>query len=161
MTRKGSPQRWVVAEVLVPIHPKIRISFNDLRIISQLWLIPEIQRVFTAECDTASHPAPTVRFTSWLERGHEYVQRLLREQLLDEQKAIDFCSSAVLPRYVGVLRFESDPIGMIDALIDTTSPRPNYHWIGIVAKETQDDQGRLRHIVAEYLSELCRCEYHR
>ena len=66
----GRIQNWIVQHVLIPLHSKIRISFNDLRNMSLKWLIPTIQRVVAsqgAEGDYG-HLRP-VRFRCWIEPG--------------------------------------------------------------------------------------------
>ncbi|MDZ4820738.1 MAG: hypothetical protein SGJ20_17370 [Planctomycetota bacterium] len=156
---KGAiPEDWVIRNVLIPTHSKIRVSFNDLRTICVDWLIAEIQSVIANEQCKSPGDLDAVQFKYWIERGHEYSRRVLTEQLLTKEKGISLCKTYVMPRYVGVIRFISSAFGQIDVLMDTTSPRPNYNWIGVVARHTDDESGRLRHIVGEYLAECCQCQ---
>ena len=62
---EGSPEDWIVHHVLVPTHPKIRINFNDLRFVTQKWLIPDIQKVVAGERGIQANDLPAVQFKSW------------------------------------------------------------------------------------------------
>lgn len=153
----AKPEEWIVRYVLIPTHGKIRVSLNELRTIIEDWLTPEVQRVVAGSRDVPVEQLDVVRFKYWIELGQEYSSRVLRERLLGEDESLTFCQNAVLSRYVGVVRYSSDAFGEFDVLIDTTSPRPNYNWLGVVARKGEDDKGELRHLIAEYLAELCNC----
>lgn len=152
----GAREVWIVQYVLVPMHSKIRLSLNDLRTITQQWLIPKIQGVVALRRNLAIGKLPPVQFEHWIERGHSYAQRVLKENLLAENDAISFCQSTVMPRYVAVTRFVSDSFGSFDVLMDTTSPRPNHKWIAIVA-HIGHESSELLHEIAEYIADLCQC----
>ena len=155
----GRIQNWIVQHVLIPLHSKIRISFNDLRNMSLKWLIPTIQRVVAsqgAEGDYG-HLRP-VRFRCWIERGHRYVQRVLTEQLLSPAEAVRFRTHCFMPRYLGIIRCSSDTFGQFDLLVDTTSPRPNYFWVALLAGREVTAQGNVRHLIAEHIAARCRCD---
>lgn len=155
----GKTEDWIIRHVLIPLHPKIRISFNDLRTITQEWLTPEVQKVVAGVRNVPLDRLEAVQFKYWIELGQEYSGRVLKENLLGDDEAIEFCKSFVLPRYVGVIRYSSGLFGDFDVLMDTTSPRPNYNWIGVVARRGGDEPGELRHVIAEYIAECCRCRY--
>lgn len=158
-TPSGRLQDWTVTHVLVPLLPKIRISFNDLRTITRSWLLPEVQSVIFAASNVEKLPdlqPPTFRY--WIERGHRYIQRVLKERLLAPEAEERFRREFILPRYIGVVRIGSPHFGHIDILIDTTSPKPNYVWLGVLAESDQTDTGKLRLLIAEYIAEKCWCE---
>jgi len=153
----GIIQEWIVKQVLVPLHRKVRVSFNDLRSMAVGSLIPEIQRVVATEDKIAIEDLPgmpTVRFRYWIERGYEYVRRVLKEDVLSEESKTEIRTRFVMPRYVGMIRLTSERFGRIDVLVDTTSPRPNYLWLAILANRSDDDSGRLRDTIAEYIAEM-------
>ncbi len=153
----GNSEDWIVRYVLVPLYPKIRLSLTDLRTRTLMWLIPEIQRVVSGVGNIKLRKLPAVQFKQWIERGHSYTQRVLREQLLGEDQAIEFSQTLVLPRYVAVIRFSSQSFGNFDVLMDTTSARPNYNWIAVVGRRGEGKEAALRHAIAEYIADRCDC----
>lgn len=163
----GVIQEWIVRQVLIPTHVKVRVSFNDLRSLFRQAILPDIQKTVAAtkikdlislpKVDETTPQLPTVRFRCWIERGFRYVQRVLEEQLLSPDGLLRFRTEHLLSRYAGIIRCSSETFGQIDVLVDTTSPRPNYAWLAVVAKEGADDQGNLRNIIAEYLADKCDC----
>jgi hypothetical protein len=63
----GKTQDWIIQQVLIPLHSKIRVTFNDLRKMTLDWLIPEIQKVVAVESGIKDSPKlPTVRFRHWV-----------------------------------------------------------------------------------------------
>ena len=154
----GKTQDWIVQQVLIPFHSKVRTSFNDLRKMTLDWLIPEIQKVVAGESDTTeSTKLPTIQFRHWIERGHRFVRRVLTEKLLSEKGSLFVRTDFMMPRYVAVIRLLSERFGQIDVLVDTTSPRPNYVWLAVLSQSADNDQGKLRHLICEYIAEQCRC----
>lgn len=156
----GETEVWIVRQVLTPMHPKIRINFNDLRSITLKWLIPDTQVVAATELGLADlTKAPAVRFEYWIERGFRYVQRVLTEGLICLESGRLFRKEFVMPRYLAVIRLRSSAFGSFDVLVDTTSPKPNYTWLAVIALRGDDEGGQRRHLVAEYLAERCGCRY--
>ena len=156
----GAIQQWIVHHVVLPLHSKIRISFNDLRNMSSKWIIPAIQRVLASGVGTGAYDRlRPIRFRFWMERGHRYVQRVLSERLLSPEEALRFRAVCMLPRYIAVIRFFSPSFGQLDVLVDTTTPKPNYLWIGLLARREDSDQGKFRHLIAGHVAARCRCEY--
>jgi hypothetical protein len=156
----GKTQEWIVQQVLIPLHSKIRMSFNDLRKMTLDWLIPEIQKVVAAENNIKdSTKLQTIQFRNWIERGHRFVRRVLTEKLLSEKAALFIRTNFMMPRYVAVIRLISQRFGQIDILVDTTSPRPNHMWLAVLCQSSDDEKGKLRHLICEYMAEQCRCSY--
>ena len=148
--RRWETQDWIVRQVLIPLHSKIRVSFNDLRKMTLEWLIPEIQKVVAGESDIKdSTKLPTVRFRHWIERGHRFVRRVLTEKLLSEKGSLFIRTDFMMPRYVAVIRLVSERFGQIDILVDTTSPRPNFVWLAVLSQSADNDKGKLRHLICD------------
>lgn len=155
----GASERWAVTHILIPLHPKVRVSFNDLRKVVLESVNPEVRIAVALEQRTLElTKTPDVSFSIRIERGYRYVHRVSTEKLLSRAGEKQFRTTFVLPRYVAVIRFRSEAFGQFDILVDTTSPRPNYHWLAVVAGASDDSAGRVRRNVAEYIAECCRCE---
>lgn len=153
----GTIQEWIVKQILVPLHRKVRVSFNDLRSMAVGLIIPEIQHVVGHLDNVPIEKLPamgTIRFRYWIERSYDFVHRVLKENVLSDASKTEIRTRFVMPRYVGIIRLTSDRFGRIDVLVDTTSPRPNYLWLAFLAAASDDESGRIRDTIAEYVAEL-------
>jgi len=166
------PEEWRVDQVIIPSHAKIRVGFNELESLARIWVVPNIQgaiaimdKIEERRTQQSGFPwpwkkkktAPTLQFKTWIERGHKYIQRVLSEQLLSD--SVLFRKECVLPRYLAVMRFGGESFGQIDVLVDTTTPKPNYRLIGIVALNGSDPKGETRRFIADHLAKKYQCKH--
>lgn len=156
----AKPEVWNVRKILIPQHAKIRVTFADLRALTRDHLIPEAQAVVAQQIGTQNlADLPSIAFEHWIQPGHGYMRRVLNEGLLDEESAIEFCRVFAMPRYIAVIRLTSERFGQMDILLDTTSPRRNVQFLGVVAND-DGSEGALRVRVAQYLAAKCDCPYY-
>ena len=152
---------WNVRKVLIPLHAKIRITFADLRAITRDHLIPEVQALVALHLGmNNSAGLPSITFSHWIQQGHQYLRRVLTEQLLDEEDSIQFFKVFAVPRYIAVIRLVGEKFGQIDVLLDTTSPRRNVQFLGILANDDGGEERELRALIAQYLAAVCDCVYY-
>jgi hypothetical protein len=155
----GKVEIWNVRKILIPLHAKIRVTFADLRALTRDHLIPEAQALVAQHLGADNSVGlPSIAFEHWIQPGHGYLRRVLTERLLDEEGAIEFCKLFAMPRYIAVIRLVSEKFGQIDVLLDTTSPRRNVQFLGVVAND-DGNEGELRVRVAQYLAAKCDCPY--
>jgi hypothetical protein len=124
-------QLWGVSHILIPMHPKIRLSFASLQEVA-MEVAKWIQWYFVKVLK-ATKPEITVD-TSVL-RGYQYVEMLLFEKDGPGAESVDqFCSEVSLPRYVGRVCAHSPLTGSIDVLVDSTGTLRNLHCAAVVCR---------------------------
>lgn len=125
---------WLVTHVLIPTHPKIRLSLSSLRklaadLVGHLHQACDV--LFTSN-DRAANP---ISFEVWITRGPAYLSQLYFEDGVARGNTVrDLASRTIFPRYVGVVRFTSR-VGVVDVLYDTTSTIRNLHAIAVVVPQ--------------------------
>ena len=144
---------WELTHVLIPIHPKIRLSLVDFKTLEVRIesLIRDFADVFPlSEFEPLKHE--TLVFDTRLVRTSAYVSTAIRE--LPESDARneiieELVSSLNKPRYVGRVRVHSRHFQPIDCLFDTTSTYRNIQCLGIVAAT---DRTGLTPLMIDYLT---------
>lgn len=143
---RGGSEEWVLTHILIPTHPKIRISFAGLRQIAA-----GINKIIQALCDESiesGEEAPTedARITMIncrIMRAHKYGEMLLfRPESCDVPKFEKFVKTVPMARYLGVISFEVPFLGSFDVLIDTTSTDRDIHCLGVVSRGSLTEIGR-------------------
>jgi hypothetical protein len=123
-------EKWTISHVLIPMHAKIRLSFQDLREIAS-----DIVAVLAAHVrvnyERDSHRNKSILVDIRVVRSFKYVRELLKRGVAAEQVK-RFCSNFHLPRYVGIIHVKSNLIGEIDILVDTTDTPRNLHCLAVV-----------------------------
>lgn len=145
----GRIEPWRLSHLLIPFHAKIRCSFTSLRRRAR-------QTVgFLTAYQRAANIAPdSVSFVTWIRRSHRYVKELLTKATMRPEAIEQLIASVALPRYVGVIRLESDSFGPVDVLVDTTSTDKNFHISAVVVT---DSSRELTVVLAELLAAECSC----
>lgn len=130
--RHGNPlDRWFLDFVLLPLHPKIRLSIGNLREIT-LRFVKDLYDRLTA-LDGPVH------FEHWFARTPAYLRDLVSRVNTDQIALVDQISEKLeLPRYLGVSRITGPKFGTIDLLLDSTSTMKNLSCIAVVGVLTTD-----------------------
>lgn len=124
-----------LTHVLVPIHVKIRLSFLGLREIAIRTLAEVLKLSQRAHSPIAldwfaDNPP---RLSTWIRKGHRYIQDLLEGSNLAEPVAfIDAWSLRHVPRYCGVVRIDLGD-GSFDLVVDCTSTKRNPNFVAIIS----------------------------
>lgn len=138
-TSTDTPELWKLSHILIPTHPKIRISLGELRDIG-LEVAADVQafRDWYREKadDDVVQNTPRVDLMYRVERSYKYIESLLGPAYsLPPEKFNEFCQTVTLPRYIGLLRIKSSYAGVFDVLIDTTGTRRNCHCLALVGRD--------------------------
>lgn len=115
-------ENWTVSHILIPMHPKIRLSFGSLHVMARN-LVAAVQAF--RELIGTSRPSLITQELR-IELSHRYIRRLLKMESELEIKTVEaFVEQVPLPRYVGVVRIKADTIDPIDFILDCTSTESN------------------------------------
>ena len=151
-------QRWLLSHILFPMHPKVRITFGELREIAIQWLAAEIDVYREEVAGTAQTKASSsiFDFETWIAKSSAYQEGLLlrQEQAPDMGVVTSLAENVSLPRYVGVIRFEAEDFDRMDFLVDTTTTERNLHAIALVVHAATKD---FTMGLADYLSRHFEC----
>ena len=126
----GSSENWLLSHVLVPIHPKIRLSFGSLRE-AALHLVRSVHSFRASVMDI---PQAVTSWDSRILRAHNYVEEIL---LFGEERVPDLlvdklCAEVSFSRYLAVVRIRAADLDPIDVLLDTTSTERNLYPLAVV-----------------------------
>ena len=154
LLRRRKPERrdpWWVTHILVPSHPKIRLSFPFLRnraLELSGWVHQACELLFEGHVRTAE----PVRFETWVTRAHHYIEQLYFDDGLANSSSVrSLVEDIAFPRYVGVIRLATRKLGIIDVLVDTTSTSRNPHYVAVLPLRP----GHRRNLGASLISQVC------
>ena len=147
-------EEWDLLYVLIPMHPKIRISFGNLvtlsaRVRELLELIHDSMGFKLAGIDLGQ-----IRSDIRIVRAFQYLEDVIcRNRIGNTASQIESIGQRVAPaRYLGVLRITGTFFSGFDLLIDTTSTMNNLHMLGIVLNNpTAGDSNLVATLLAKYL----------
>lgn len=128
-------EKWRITHILVPHHPKVRLSFAGLK-----WIATKILTAMTALYEFAvtleliSQCPPDVTYELYVEKSFRYVESLVLDGAAAE--AIRLASTVSMPRYVAVVGVSTNDAGRIDVLIDTTDICRNVRCLDVLARGT-------------------------
>jgi len=151
LRNSSSVETWVLTHILIPLHPKIRLSFGELRR-AAIRLVTEIH---AHRQSLLGAPGTVTSWDCWIAKSHSYVESLiLRENRASESLVARLCTSVPFSRYLGIVRIEAEDLDPIDFLLDTTSTERNLQCLALVKPATS----RARTIdLAELLAVRYRC----
>lgn len=135
----GEIEDWKLTHILLPLHPKIRISFGELYEAGLKLLTEEIQPFLTALGVSGA--------TNWetkILRSYVYIDSLMGTLGMDKRVG-RLCEKVHLSRYLGIVRFELPNLDSFDVVLDTTSTARNLNFLAVVKL------GRLK----PYAAQLC------
>ncbi len=143
---------WVLSHVLIPMHSKIRLSFQSLRDVGS-GIVFQLADMIHALDNTNSD---SILIDTRIIRSYRYVKELLLKKATINQVE-RFCSTFHLPRYTGIIQLRSKFFGAIDLLVDTTDTARNLHCLAIVglSETTQQSKEVLEFLAKKYEAELC------
>jgi len=143
---------WFVTHVLVPTHPKVRLSFAAMRdaAVALVADAKAVQNVIVGERN-----AP-IQFSNWIARIQEYFDSLYFGRDRGPAVARRIAVTSVLPRYVGIVRLRSRWFGPIDVLLDTTSTTANLNCLGVAVLPEADGRSLMigRFLAARLQSQI-------
>ena len=152
----SNDELWDVTHIIIPMHPKIRLSFSDLRKCGLLAIVEAHQcREFIEKTIAQELPEP-ITFQHYIVRSHKYIEDLITSRCLTASSIRELCTNVPFPRYVGVIRLAAPYLGKIDLLVDTTSTLRNGHFLSVLVVKTASPLTRL---FARFLSGSFRCEF--
>ena len=152
-SRDGSgAENWIVTHVLIPVHPKIRLSFGNLRSIA-IALCIDLNGMRKGIKES---PNTDLSLEYRIVKSFKYAEELaLHSANCDINKLSQFHSTFLLPRYLGVITMSAPTFGKIDVLVDTTSTITNLDFVGLVGTNICGD-GK---ILLGQLSHECQCPF--
>ena len=127
----GKNETWALTHILVPLHPKIRLSFAQLYT-AGLELVYKAQSFAMAQAFASSESTKRVT-TLW--KSRIFRSTVYTERLLGEGKSAiveRLCDSVPLSRYIGVIRIEAPGLDTFDILLDTTSTERNLNCLAVL-----------------------------
>jgi len=147
-------EHWIVTHLLVPVHPKIRLSFSSLRRIA-IEVCLEINAIGNSAASPLSK-GEKITVAYKIEKGSKYAEGIvLNENNVDLNRLSKFYENLVLPRYLGIIKVTASWLGEIDILVDTTSTVSNLDFVGLISRnKTQNSEFLLKE-----LSHLCQCPF--
>lgn len=146
----GGEETWRLSHLLIPLHPKIRLSFAQLYT-AGLGIASKVQSFARAQA-LASSPNPKQVTTLWksrIFRSTSYIESLLREgggAVIVER----LCTSVRLSRYIGVIRIMAPGLDTLDVLLDTTSTERNLNCLAVLQFGNSESTADLCRFMAEY-----------
>ena len=150
-----SAEMWTVTHMLVPVHPKIRLSFSGLRNIS-IALCLDINAFGLSAKKPPASADRKVTVDYRINKNFKYVEEItIGDEAINLKKLRQFHDKLILPRYLGIINLKANFFGEIDVLVDTTSTLSNLNFVGIISRGPG-----LRHdTLVKHLSHLCQCAF--
>lgn len=156
---------WEMTHILVPTHPKIRMSFGNLFDVA-LGLCRSVSGRLTAsttgktvkrktKSNRADSLTPELTVDFWIDRNDAYVRNLTLERPKLRAKNLELILRKVaFSRYVGIVRIETDQAGTIDVVVDTTSTVSNLNFLAVIARGTIKADTKM---IVRHVSHVCQC----
>jgi hypothetical protein len=132
---------WSVTHILVPSHPKIRLSFTELRRLA----IPFIGTLWSywQSLPGSDKLGGRLSYRVWIPRSHAYLERFaIGEEGFAKSLGRSVSSGVVLSRYLAVLRMRISGHGEMDLLIDSTGTFRNPGFLAVVCSENASKEFR-------------------
>lgn len=153
---------WEMTHILIPTHPKIRMSFGNLLEVA-LGLCRSVSGRLTAnkprnkktKLKNAHSVPPELTVDFWIEPNDAYVRNLTLERPKLRAKNLDLLlRKVVFSRYVGIVRIETDQAGIIEVVVDTTSTLSNLNFLAVIARGAIKADTKM---VVQHVSHNCQC----
>jgi len=137
LRNSSSVETWVLTHLLIPLHPKVRLSFGELRRAA----IRLVREIHAHRQSLLAASGTVTSWDCWIAKSHSYVESLiLGENRAPESLVARLCTSVPFSRYLGVVRIEAEDLDPIDFLLDTTSTERNLHCLALVRPTTSRDR---------------------
>lgn len=124
---------WELLYILVPMHPKIRLSFANIEQLSSS-LVPILLGLHKNFID-GKHPIASgpIGFDVRILRGHKYIEELIVESNGINAGHIERISRKVAPaRYLAIVRVSGPFFSQFDLVIDSTGTITTPHFLAVV-----------------------------
>lgn len=128
-----SVEDWELLYILVPMHPKIRLSFANIEQLSSS-LVPILLGLHRQFIDGKFpvQPGP-IGFDVRVLRGHKYIEELIVESNGIDAGHIERISRKIAPaRYLAIVRVSGPFFSQFDLIIDSTGTITNPHFLAVV-----------------------------
>ena len=146
-------ETWNVTHVLVPMHSKIRLSFDSIFTFSKL--ISNMIDTFMKQVAEEPHQNGRLEVDSWISKSHQYVENLILDSTAPNSDRVWAVSNRIaLARYIGIIRVSGEFFSSVDVVFDTTSTKRNTHLLGVVIPKLSEGYTEL---VAKFLSQQLKC----
>lgn len=122
-----SKEKWWASYLLLPVHPKIRISLATLRKTSRKFAVAVRKAINGSET--------SLSFEFFIQQGHRYVEDLCNGAPTERTLGIKLAAECALPRYLGVIRVATNTSSWIDLLLDTTCTPRNIECVAVICYE--------------------------
>ena len=130
----GAIEAWDLLYILVPMHPKIRLSFADIEKISSslmTWIL-SVHNLVSKSADKPISERP-IGFDTRILRAHKYVERLICDSNGVDAGHIERISNKLAPaRYLAVIRVSGPFFSEFDVVIDSTGTITNPNFLAVV-----------------------------
>jgi hypothetical protein len=153
---KRKSEDWALTHILIPMHGKIRLSFDELRLLATKYIAGMIEaiRIYATGRQIKE---TTLTFETLILKSNAYLERLFFGDTQLSARNLDQIRTMLsLSRYVGVIRFEASYFGSIEVLVDTTSTPRNINCLAIIATEVKSDYTKF---LVGTLAEIYDCPY--
>lgn len=134
-------EEWNLTHILIPMHGKIRLSFDELRSIARK-IADRIEafRKLISDLTKDNYRDHRITFETLILRSPKYIEQFIFGPLnASPKKVTALKNKLLLSRYVGVVRLNSSYFGSLDILIDTTSTPRNVNCLDIIALEGKSE----------------------
>lgn len=153
----GDVEEWELRYVLVPMHPKIRLSFANVKqlaadIVTELLALHT--RFIEQKFSVGNHP---LGFDIQILRCFKYVEKLIVEENgIDTAHIGRICTNISPARYLAVIRVNGPFFSQFDLLIDSTGTITNPHYLAVIPTESASDGLKM---VGRYIAHVIGCPY--
>jgi hypothetical protein len=119
-------ERWRLTHILMPGHPKIRLSVPGLRDV--------LRRIGKAALDCLNLPSesPLITLDCQITRAYKYLDSLARRSDVARPTLVTLSTGAILSRYVAVVSLSSPLFDQFHVLLDTTTTWRDVQALAIV-----------------------------
>lgn len=151
-------ETWDLKHILIPTHPKIRLSISGLRecALRVAARVHCFREYLEQELQLGPFTEKTVTFETRIVKSHRYSESVIKTSKNRNLQPVAELCMMPLPRYVGIVRVGARRLGRIDLLVDTTSTTRNAHCLGVLVFDEVD---ALASRFAKDLAEHFRCPY--
>jgi hypothetical protein len=131
--REKDRDKWTVTHVLIPMHSKIRFSYDALDDIKGHLINDLLRFLKSIEWKIGADIVKgKIRSETLIAKSHRYVERLTLESPIIAKNAIEVSHCVALARYVAVIRISGEHFSPVDIVFDTTGTQNNPHCLGVV-----------------------------
>jgi len=136
ITAGNGTEEWLVTHVLTPIHAKVRLSFNQIRLFAY-----DVAAMLDQAVIFKGLPAKRIGFGVRILRAHLYAQKLLSDPNTSTSRRKSFFERISMSRYVGLIRLNANKVGAFDVLVDTTGTPRNARCLGFIYRDQPNAMG--------------------